>query len=217
MTIRVELYPTGRKHCSRCGCWRPIHDFGVANRSRGVLQAGCKTCDRIVHRQRGGYAARRVGYCRHGHRLTQDNRHYRRDGHFQCLECRRRTTRDWYRNMTPDQRAKRREWERIYGDTKRRERGARKLSPRQAEAPRGHEPLNIPAKPFGDWLRANQPPDTSPEDWAVVLGCDATGIRQHIAGKRSVVHIDFVDRVLTAADAHLIDIYPELYDFEEVA
>jgi hypothetical protein len=177
-----------------------------------VLQARCKTCDRIVHRERGGFNAREVGLCRRGHRMTPENTVDRGDGRRQCLTCRRRSDRRWWRNRTPKQREARREYERITENAKRRARGAYERPTRgvRTEAPRAPgERVVLDAEPFAAWLRSEAP--VALEPWARGLGVDGTGLRRHINGQTTEVHIDFVDRVLTAAGVHLSDLYPELY------
>lgn len=215
--MRSDLYPTGRKHCSLCGCWRLVYEFGRASKP-GILQAQCKTCDRVKQRERKGYRPQRIGYCLRGHKLTPDNIRDRGDGRRQCLTCRRMTDRRWWHTLGPEKKAQRREWERIYEDAKRRARGAprRNTRGRREHAPRSvNEKLNLPAKPFALWLRETaEMEDGSPTgEWCRQVRIDQSAARRLVRGEQTHVHIDTVDRTLIEeGSTFLWDLYPELYE-----
>jgi hypothetical protein len=70
-------YPTGRKHCGKCGCWRWIGDFHVAKKIELVngtivlqrLQSWCMTCQRVNTREQ-------LGLKRQGKPYQQQNAKY---------------------------------------------------------------------------------------------------------------------------------------------
>lgn len=66
MTYR-DLYPTGRKHCSRCKRWRHLIDFGVEKwfdierTIPRVMKSACTICETQRNRERNGHAPRPIG------------------------------------------------------------------------------------------------------------------------------------------------------------
>src|SRR4051812_29777624 len=59
----LEIYPTGRKHCSKCGRWRYLSGFGVRryfDRGGGrvgearTLQSRCRVCQARIERGASG-------------------------------------------------------------------------------------------------------------------------------------------------------------------
>lgn len=54
-----KKYPTGRRHCTRCGHWRPITDFRYARLHFSGrpynLRAKCNACERQDRREREGF------------------------------------------------------------------------------------------------------------------------------------------------------------------
>lgn len=69
----LEQYPTGRKHCSMCGCWRHLIDFGVGkwtNYTRTVpryLLSRCRICMRNYQREKHGHIPLELGAHPPGH------------------------------------------------------------------------------------------------------------------------------------------------------
>lgn len=63
-----EAYPLGRKHCTRCGCWRPLSDFAPkewTDETKTVVrevQPRCRPCANAVARERVGNLAPRRWY-----------------------------------------------------------------------------------------------------------------------------------------------------------
>lgn len=63
MTYR-QIYPTGRKHCSRCKCWRHLTDFGVRQWTDfncavpRTIASVCTPCGAARLRERTGYKPR---------------------------------------------------------------------------------------------------------------------------------------------------------------
>jgi hypothetical protein len=61
-----ELYPVGRKHCSRCGRWRLLVDFAPKG---DYVQSWCRTCQRI--HARNGKLQPRVPAAPHDSKLAR--------------------------------------------------------------------------------------------------------------------------------------------------
>lgn len=215
-TPKGEAAPVlGRKFCSRCGKWRLLVDFIVAQRSRTgtplLWQPECTACKR--QRERKGSAPRRVGRRPRDHR--EEFERIKRDP--QRLE-------GW------------REYHRIYQEKLRRDAG---IPPRKFKTDArskgrqqnwGHD--SIPAGPFVEWLdrwQAQQAkmrgvhdgdhPIASLEDLADLAGCWPERFRD--ARKTGRISLQVVDAVLTrGSDESLETLYPEseypaLYDFSE--
>lgn len=202
--IRTDLYPTGRKHCSRCGCWRYLHEFG---RNKDWLQARCKTCERLIKREQGGHKPRQ--FRRIPRRGTPEYRAYRRELYHRN---------GGYAAWPEKKKANRREYARFYKEAKRRERGAYVRNTRPDCKPDNGKPphregerLALPAGPLVDWVRENVPHEGQTAI-AQKLGVDETTIRRLREGRQRTVHIDVVDRLCVRAGLHLSDLYPELYE-----
>jgi hypothetical protein len=101
-----QIYPTGRKHCSDCGRWRPLTDFSVRkwwDTDREIphlLQARCRACGNV--KARDGRPPRKIGH---------DPKESQR-------KCRENLKKD------PMRLALRREYARIWEQKKRRAEGA---------------------------------------------------------------------------------------------
>lgn len=110
--IYHKTYPTGRKHCSRCGRWRLITDFAVRrwlNENKEIpvsFQSSCRRCDADRTRRPGG---------------KPREFHYR----WRTLEYQREMKRKDWQNLKRDpiRLARAREYHRIWSNAKRREEG----------------------------------------------------------------------------------------------
>jgi hypothetical protein len=203
----------GRKFCSRCGRWRLLMDFCVGRYGDDLkplyFQADCRTCCRVRLRMKRGYGARKFG------RLSPQEAAARRKKRHQ----ERRERREWLED--------RREFARIYAQSKRREKG---IAPRPwgKKAKRGGGKgscgSTLDAGPFLEWLsdwRAYQDrmragyvddaprPVASLEDLAELAGCSARAFGR--ARETGRIQVDIVDRILVAAggDVMLAHLYPE--------
>jgi len=219
--LRSRLIVCGRKHCSRCGCWRHLIDF-MPN-GAGRISSECRTCHRV--RVRGKSKARVPGYCWKGHRLTPENTITYKNGHRRCHICRKEYDARWREKN----RKELQEYQRIWSDAKRREDGIRRREmdrelPQVRTAPR-----RVPVGPFAAWLRERKPPELPPsakawasayrpEDfqrWARGLGLDDSHARKIIREQDKTIALDVVDRVLTCAgESWMLE---ELYPLEPVA
>lgn len=215
-TPKGEARPVlGRKFCSKCGKWRLLIDFCVAQRSRSGhplrWQSACHACER--QRERVSSYPRRVG------RKPRDNRA------------------EWQRIKRDERRlALYREYHRMYQEQKRRREGIEPrfkggLMPREYRAR-----AEVPAGPFIEWLDAwkarqeemrgawSQPgferPVASLEDLAGLAGTSSKRFRE--ARVTGVISLRIVDAVLTRASDTCLECmyreedYPELYQFDEV-
>jgi hypothetical protein len=110
--IYHKTYPTGRKHCSRCGRWRLITDFSVRewlNEKKDVpasFSSTCRVCD--ARRTRGPNGKAR-------------EYHYR----WKTTEYQRQKKKENWRNTKNDpvRLARAREYHRFWSNAKRREAG----------------------------------------------------------------------------------------------
>lgn len=188
--IRTNRYPTGRKHCSCCGCWRPLMEF--PERGNGLLHSWCQACHRLSRRERGGFKPRSYTHCKRGHRFTPENT-YRNAGRRFCRICQRQRQAKWRRD--PVVSVQRREYNRIWKEGQRRAQGAPvRLAGRRIPQDY-HERLLLPGEPFAEWLRENVPTSNRMR-WAVANGIDETQVRRLLNGEQETVHIDTVDRVV---------------------
>jgi len=124
--------------------------------------------------------------------------------------------RERYRNLSPKQRADRREYQRIIQEAKRREAG---IAPRKRNGmvKQGHdERVHLSSAPFREWLLERQI-ETNWNDWCGIHAIDSSSCARIRSGKQKHVHIDVVDRVLMIAGVHLSEVYPDLYEEEMAA
>jgi hypothetical protein len=218
MTYRRDLYKTGRKHCTQCGRWRLVMDFGLDRRGTpSYLKSSCRTCERVEGRWRNAVARGHIRpykplvratqhwtHCLHGHPFSGDNVHIDPDGYQVCRTCERKRRRT----------AAAREKHRIYQEAKRREAGV-PMRPLTRPTPIGtNERLRVPVDPFIDWLHAHLPKEDR-QHWAVAHETDDSTISKILSRKYGTVHIDIVDRVLRYEEESLMDLYPEIYEFED--
>lgn len=213
-----------RKFCSACGRWRLLMEFGVGRYDENLeplyYQSQCRTCVRLRLRARRGYA----GPQKLGRRTKRQDTARRRE-----LYRQRRQRAEWVE--------RRREFDRIYTQTKRRENGirARNWSPgggRDKGAKFKGDAVD--SGPFIAWLDewqahqasqrtfgmdpANYCPSAGLGDLADLAGCSVKAFWR--ARHEGRITISLVDRVLIAAGGStmLIDLYPQLYpDVEWVA
>lgn len=212
MICRYDKYPTHRKHCASCGCWRYLHEFGFVGKKRlpGVLKSRCQTCERIASRERIGcrattglpYGRRRQTHCMKGHPMAGANLYVSPDGVRRCKACKRAAA------LTPLAR----ERNRIYQEAKRRERGVPARPIKRRPLPQvASETLMIDSGPFAEFVR----PLTDKHGASTVasaIGLDERNLYAHLNGERKSVHIDCVDRALVRfGGAFLWQLYPDLY------
>lgn len=195
-------FKTGRKHCSKCGCWRHLFDFQLDG---DRLQSWCKTCQRLALRERKGYQPRRYDSCRRGHPWTLENTGRQAGGKRYCRACLRRRSR--IRRQTPEDR----EYDRIRKEAKRREAGIPPRNFKSRSTPRHHsEVMSLDPKPFADWL------DGLVEKYGQAEAARMTGLdASYIGGrvrKQSRVTLDQVDAAMTRCGEFLIDWYPAIYE-----
>lgn len=198
----------GRRHCTKCGCWRPCFDFSPrANHT--ALRSVCKACERTRARVKFGYRKRGKGdhleVCRQGlHPMVGDNLAWRGTGGARQRYCKPCSQ----------------EYSRIWGDNQRRREG-RPIMPKRSSAYRRsaqqkhRELLMLDAEPFARWLEENLP-EGSP-GWLLQRRIDNSQVRRLITRQQRTVHIDTVDHVLTHDDmTSLRDLYPGLYEEAEL-
>jgi hypothetical protein len=105
----------GRKHCTRCGHWRPVLDFYPRRRDLdGVAtswQSVCVTCMRTRQRDTAGLRRRGKPYAQRQARLTAEQRRVRQRERYR------------QRRKDPIWLARYREYGRIYQEANRRKRG----------------------------------------------------------------------------------------------
>lgn len=204
--MRSDLYPTGRKHCSRCGCWRLLYEFNPIEREgpHARLGAWCRTCQARYNEERRrarGARVRTETHCLNGHLRTPENTYYRpSDGRPRCRDCRRATER------TPLAR----ERQRIYRNAKRAEAGLATRQFKRKPPQDSNERVLLDAEPFADWLREHAPGSgEGRERWSLAHGVDESQVRRLQEREQARVHINTVDRV---AGPQLLN---ELYPFED--
>lgn len=215
----MKSFPTGRKHCSQCRCWRPLSDFGVVT-GQDKLRSRCRTCERIAARFRLGIKRRGQPYGQQGRqatagiprtngasKLAYDSPEYRR------------YQRELSRRKTPEQVEQRREYQRIHTATQRRQNGSpeKVLQLRPHVPQRNGETIWLPVEPFAEWLR-ERVPERGLHQWAQGVNLNGDHVGKILRGTNQSVHIDVVDRALTAdGGTHLRELYPELYEEQAVA
>lgn len=134
-----------------------------------------------------------------------------------CHPCQNRYQRAWHAHMTPDQRARRREYDRIYKDAKRRQAGQRALRPRHP--PLRAERVFFPPGPLLALLNDAVPSAAIPS-WEVLSrlsGLDGHTIRRLRFGESAHVRIDVADRLAAALGLPLALVYPNEYREERRA
>jgi hypothetical protein len=189
-----DNYPTGRKHCSHCGCWRHLVDFGVARWAdvdhtvARKLSSICKRCDAAQERSKHGWQAR--DWYRNGAPGTKQRKDYakklvadtRRERYARDAEYRAR--------ISEDNRIRRQGKGSIIRKT-------RQLKPEELLNPR----------PFLDWI------DNHPR--ADMLDPEKRAILRLRSGEQAQVGIDIVDAVLTRNGD--MDQVAVLYPLDEAA
>lgn len=207
MSRRTDIvYPARRRVCADLECEhkgrpQPWSAFspdcyepdGVT--VRGV-QCYCRPCKaRHNRRYRTAWSQERKA------RALENQRNYRRDR----------------RNSDPEWAARIREYDRIWRDAKRAERGLKRgriQSPSVVDAAR-----RLDAAPFAEWLRKQRGKYESTLEMGQAIGYDASGIRKFLDGTYTRVTEDTVSSVAAYVDEPflLAELYPELYEFEEAA
>jgi hypothetical protein len=214
--VRTELYPLGRKYCSRCKRWRLICDFG---RNRDILRAECRTCDRIKKRVVNGMARRGKPFQARARKATAGIPRVYRNGRSDLDTGSpefRAYMRKRYNNLTPKQIERRRESQRIWCEAKRREAGIkpREFKHRVTPTSKG-EILRLDVEPFRQWLIEMHLRLTREQ----IL--ELTGINERrltyvlYESDKGKVSIDTVDAALVREGfTNLWELYPELYPDE---
>lgn len=171
-------------------------------------QAWCKTCLRLKTRLRGGFKARQPSKLR----LKSDN-----TGYIVTTEKERETYRQYarekYANLTPEQKADKREYNRIRAEAKRREAG---IQPRnfRKQKPRTKSPT-VDAAPMLAWLDKHLAWSTDTVDLLCArAGVTESVVRKALRGDERNVALDTVDRLLIAAGEPwlLTQLYPPAED-----
>lgn len=219
---RADLYPTGRKLCSRCGTWRPLVDYGILRngKARGQMRTRCLTCERIVGRvanprKRGKETIYRGPEertcCKEGHEWTEGNTylHRRKDGRVvrQCRTCNSR------RSKTPEVMERRRAYQREWDVIRRRKAG---IPPRSFSKPKEIPEERVPGGPFRDWLyRRMEIHQCSAAELEARFGMKKREIYQFLGKAPKTVPLEIVDRLLTHEDDTMLwELYPGLYEEE---
>lgn len=201
----------GRKHCTKCGCWRHAIDFGRHPGHPTGLQSHCRTCQRVTARER-------VGLKRRGKPFKPQRREAtagiprRPDGTLEhTSEEFRAYQRDRYQKLSEAQRADRRERQRIWHEGRRRARGI-PARPLDRETPGFNSQVFV--APFATWLD-DHADNSNLKAWAYRHQIDESLVSRILKGGQDYVSIDTVDRVLVAAgQPHLLN---ELYPVEVAA
>jgi hypothetical protein len=188
----------GRKCCHRCGRWRLLLDFYARKRNADgeaiAWQTLCATCQRVVGRYRAGMRRRGRPYQQRRPRRT--------------VEQRRARERELHRLRREDARwlALHREYDRIYHEVQRRQRGVPPRPLRNRRAVAEIERVFLPRDPLVEVLKL----------WAGglaelerVSGVPARSIYRVLHESRGLVTVDVADKIAVALGVPLATIYPE--------
>jgi hypothetical protein len=192
-----DTHPTGYKHCSACGCWRPVSDFGVAKwvdieRTLPLkLASKCRTCDARRAREKHGYTNRRDAY-KYG---PPGSDLYRRN-----FNARRRViAKERYAAMTPEQREIKNEYLRIFRNAKR---GSVARLTKSYKPVKGEPDIRVDERPFLTWLSRQEDP--------YLTETEARIVRAVRAGDGDGMRLGVIDAIMTrAGDGYLVAVlYP---------
>lgn len=149
---RTPAVVLGRRHCSTCTVWRPIHEFGVAQwwdpfeRTRPrFFRTDCHYCERLKGRVKNARLnGRDIPY---GQRRPGRSPEERRRAH--------RERQKWRLENDPEFAERYRERQRIWAEGKRREKGIPRrdslIANRFIGSPR--QDPQLPIGPFQQWIR----------------------------------------------------------------
>lgn len=149
----------------------------------------------------------RRGKCFQGHDLNVTGVPLK-DGRRYCGVCRKLAD----KRRRERKREQIREYHRIWSEAKRRERGAAVRKKKQK--PKGGGRDTVPAGPLAEWLR-DRKHDASNKELAIRYDTSEKRIQELVSGKAERIGLDTADRILMAADWHLMDLYPDLYPEED--
>jgi hypothetical protein len=204
--IRGEIV-CGRRFCKACGRWRLIVDFGVNKRwpdgSVRYLFASCKRCE--LARKRNWRPPKRY--------LSDSER--------------RQRVRDYWRERRRNDsvfRTRRREYERIYKEGRRRAAGVpERRYVNATRAPDLERDQDLPVEPFARWLEGRVLAYGGVETFARSVGLNDTAplrrvLRRGDHGRpKKSVRLSFADKIVTLdGSTFLWEIWPELYPDVEV-
>lgn len=220
--------PAGSKKCPECGETKPYTDY--ANRAKKqdrelglyVPKAYCRPCDTKKSAEwQGANRAKVNATARRNYRKRMTDSEYRREQQEYWRESKRLEAR-----TDPDYKAKRtgaarRYRERLRADPERyrahletrrlaqkvlRERQGRRIRSGERDLPNSGREL--PAAPLRAWL-ANRP--ESPSEIARLSGLNPRAVYR-VRVQSKVVRLPTADAILTGLGAHLMDVYPDLYE-----
>lgn len=185
----------GRKFCNSCGIWRLLYDFHSSQRtSTGttiVWQSECRACARVRRREARGH--NRETFQRESREVLKQR-------------ARERLYAD------PERLARRREYDRIYKEAKRREAGIpprewRPDGPRNLSSHNGKEAM-LDAQPFLEWL-GRYVKATGVAEYDLAASAGTTDRRFRDARDSGRISELVADRVLTYANGPaLAQLYP---------
>jgi hypothetical protein len=188
----------GRRFCTSCGRWRPLHDFHARKRVDGIAiswQANCSHCQRVKQRVSKGLRVRGVPYEARRPAMTHAE-HLARDRE---LYAKRRLDPAWLKQH--------REYDRIYREAKRRAAGVpvREFKHRRSVIDR-IERVFLPVEPLERLLDAW--PGTETEL------CLAAGVSPRLLYRMRhesrVVRSDAADRLTMALGVPFVVVYGDV-------
>lgn len=178
-----DVYPLGYKHCSACGCWRPVSDFSVRRwvdweqTTPRTLSASCRPCEAARARRKTGYQPR-VWYP------------YGSPGSEQYLAHRRHLQREGSRRrrQDPEYRKKQQEYWRIWRNARVGAVARLTINVTDDKNP-NTETTRIDAEPFLSWYDRNE------VEGVYITQADDRAIRR--ARVSGVMPLTMVDRIFT--------------------
>lgn len=220
--------PAGSKRCPECGETKPFSEY--ANRAKRqdrelglfVPKAYCRPCEnKKTAEWQGANRAKVNAAARRNYRRRMDDPEYRRAQQEYWRESKRLEAR-----ADPDYKARRAEASRRYRARLRADperyaahlearRLAEKLRrERQGKRTRGGERdlpnsgTELPAAPLREWLERRA---ESPSEIAQLSGLSNRAVYR-VRKVNKVVRLPTADAILTGLGAHLMDVYPDLYE-----
>ena len=187
----------GRKFCVGCGRWRLAIEFHASSRNPDGtatrLQARCKTCMRIV--------------CRISHGMTAIGRPYEPKRPAMTHEQQLARVRELYhrKKLDPEWMERRREYDRIYREVKRRAAGAKERPHRRSVVDRP-EMLFFEREPLVHQLR-RVIDQLGQQTFAKTAGVQPRALYRLLSGESARVRIDLADKLALAMGSSLAVIY----------
>lgn len=198
---RTQRPVCGHKHCTVCGRWRPILDFHVNARDDDGncvrLQTICMCCERIRGRIRNGNRAR--------------GRPYEPRKPLMTAEQKLQTRREFYERARKDPKraALQREYQRIWAEAKRREKGVppRNFKHRRTVIDKAERIFLDPAPIIAEIERQNGA--INQVDLAALAGLPVRAIYRLQVGESKRVRLDVADKLAMALDVPLAVLYDD--------